>query len=243
MKRNIYVCEEHHHVLNEWINHKGCNVITLDYHTDTHPAFLNHCYHDKSNSAESILQSFSNGKMSLSDCINMLNNDEHIDFAIRANLINKVFVLPSGGSGGNGYINKNIFDGRHQNVFQGQGIIECAYSCLPDCNKNGHDDDCLIEFSDNVLTDRLLVPAMEKVVHYIPDFFDSYILDIDLDYFRTCESLNKNNISRFKWLVKNAEAITIAKESACVEMCRLENEPITSGWALSRICQIIESVD
>ncbi len=46
-----------------------------------------------------------------------------------------------------------------------------------------------------------------------------YILDIDLDYFHVPGAVEPKEDKLIKRLIKNAEIITIAKESICVDMC------------------------
>lgn len=51
----------------------------------------------------------------------------------------------------------------------------------------------------------------------------NFILDIDLDYFRTCQALNPSDASKFYELVRSAYAITIATEPSFVESCRFDD--------------------
>ena len=69
-----------------------------------------------------------------------------------------------------------------------------------------------------------------------------YILDIDLDYFHTQKAVSPNKISFFSDLVKNAIAITIAKESGCVLDLREEGEVITSETLLTDLLRKINEI-
>jgi hypothetical protein len=66
-----------------------------------------------------------------------------------------------------------------------------------------------------------------------------YILDIDLDYFRTAKSSNPNDTSLLYKLIRGAGIITIALEPECVKHCRLSREKITADTLLVDIIKHI----
>lgn len=69
------------------------------------------------------------------------------------------------------------------------------------------------------LASSMTITAVGKVVTDGP-----YILDIDLDYFHNSKSIQPENHECFYALIRNAEAITIARESECVQMCKEDLE-------------------
>ena len=59
MPTQVYTYEDHHHVLKTWNLLNKCNVISFDYHTDTHLAFQYYSfykYDEKGHSQERHLQ-------------------------------------------------------------------------------------------------------------------------------------------------------------------------------------------
>ncbi len=66
------------------------------------------------------------------------------------------------------------------------------------------------------------------------DYHPNYILDIDLDFFRTAKSVNPNKKEIFYDLIRQAKIITIAMEPDYIE------EGITADYLLSKILYHIE---
>lgn len=66
-----------------------------------------------------------------------------------------------------------------------------------------------------------------------------YILDIDLDYFRTEKSITPKDARTFYELIRNAEIITVALEPNFVALERLSGETITSDFLLLRLLEHI----
>jgi len=139
-------------------------------------------------------------------------------------------------------VNKRIFDSRHKSKYNKHPIVEYPFYCLPTCEKTTHDDNCQLDCAAKAIDDVFIEPAIEYINQLNPSFFSYFILDIDLDYFRSINSFFSKNTNRFKWLIKNAIAITIAKESDCVELCRLDGDPITAEMALECLNNLIKNV-
>jgi len=236
----IDIYENHHEVLRSWEKYKGANVITFDYHTDTHSAFLNYSslksYRsgiEQSTYANDIISKYSLNNLTIEECIKILKNDEHIDFAVRTNIIKNVFVISSGASGGNAFLNKRIFDGIHQEKFNNHPIIE--FSC-PNCERKCTEFD----FAKRAIADEFIELTRNYLINYIADFFENYILDIDLDYFRTVHAFDRTiKLDVFKNLIKNAKVVTIAKETNYLESCKMENDPINVDFILYELDKII----
>jgi hypothetical protein len=61
-----------------------------------------------------------------------------------------------------------------------------------------------------------------------------YILDIDLDVFHTRRAISPLDSTTFYRLIKNAVAITIATEAACVEDLWLDDDDVMTSEDLLR---------
>lgn len=109
----------------------------------------------------------------------------------------------------------------------------------------------------HALSDDFLSNAISFFERIDPNCLDQYILDIDLDYICTMYTFDID-LTALKSLIKNAAAITIAKESNCVKLesdsfkGELEDETIEkskylkeklkSEDILKRILEIIDEV-
>lgn len=122
--KNIYIVEEHHHVLKAWEQYQGANVITFDYHTDTHEAFLQEASKNsfgelplnrdeissserKNNQRKFFLEYDRN--RNIDDIISKLKSDEHLSFAVQSGIIDFVYVC-SHDRGNNYQYYENIFN-------------------------------------------------------------------------------------------------------------------------------------
>ncbi|ASA23422.1 UPF0489 family protein [Paenibacillus donghaensis] len=94
-----------------------------------------------------------------------------------------------------------------------------------------------IVLEDDFLFDKfkILNEMCPAVVSDKGTFSVKYILDIDLDYFHSNLSIEPKSCSVFYNLIRNAEIITIAKESVCVDLLKHNNEDINSGALLEKL--------
>ena len=67
-----------------------------------------------------------------------------------------------------------------------------------------------------------------------------YILDFDLDYFNSRQSIEPSKPTVFYELIRRATITTVARESACVKDCRLEGEKVTSSSLEKALMEHIE---
>jgi hypothetical protein len=74
---------------------------------------------------------------------------------------------------------------------------------------------------------------------FISDY--PYVLDIDLDYFTTERSISPLSPQTFVKMVRDATAITVAKEPDFVQRCKLDAESINSEMLLGRLLTYIEN--
>ena len=103
---------------------------------------------------------------------------------------------------------------------------------------NDNYSDVLIE-DDFLLSYMQVLSRMSNLIESDGTINSNYVLDIDLDYFTSKKAIAPTNHKIFSKLIQNAEIITVAKESDCVEMC--SEEKVTSEYLLPRLLSLIES--
>lgn len=255
-QKAIYIVESHNQVLEAWESLHGLNVFSLDFHTDTRQAFYNYSYWRADSEVKSGLyrnlqeraekltdqkiNQYLEKQMTINQINNNLKHDEHLDFAIRSNMIDTAFVLSKNSNETSSNSNVYIVDSQEQ--YNKQRIIEFSPSCIPGCSKTIHDEECRIRRADSSIEDFFLVDAIGRAKSFKSSFFDNYILDIDCDYFNTEKSLYPENLEVFKRLIRNAELITIALEPECVKICRHEGCQLVSEDILTRLISILETI-
>jgi hypothetical protein len=244
--KKVFVYNSHHEAIEAWEKIPGCNLLSFDYHTDTHPAFLKYSYFearkklginelDSCNEEASKLQEEVKRQLfeeymldkNITRAINKLAYDEHIDFSISTNIIHNAYILCK--QDGGFRINDKVI-GIDRPLIQSNGkrIFEYSPVCIPICKKTPHDDECIKLLADNAINDVLLNDVIQKFMCWGFSFSHPFILDFDCDYFNTKESLNPVSWLVIRELIKRSVIITIALEENCVEDLRLEGEDITS---------------
>lgn len=242
-------------------------LISLDYHTDTHQAFLwhSHTVHGEDWESRCRLHTLLCSKIdkanteSLYEAFSKLRHDEHIDAAIQAGILSHSFSIqysdPSGtlSNEQDAYINIPF----EQKFMEKTRYPEPPYTysipdrrmfvvprgCAVNCQRNPHNDQCVIDVSNQAIESVYLnekintIRAMSETSGLGGITNRPYILDIDLDYFRTARSVIPHDATTLYDLIRGATAITIAKETTCVENLRLEGESITSEYLLNAILQ------
>lgn len=250
--KEIYIVRSHNQVLEAWNLYIKPNVFSIDFHTDTKIAFKNYAYwraysEVKNKKCSSLpkreislrnekITQFLEKKISLNHINDNLKHDEHIDFAVKTDIVNKVFILAKNSNITSS--NSNVYLANRDKSYNNQAIIEYSYnfstSDISDITKKKYS-------SDNSIEAYVLMDAIRKAEIIEKDFFDNYILDIDCDYFNSEESLKPKNIDVFIRLLKNAKCITIALEPECVKICRLKDSKLTSDVILDNLIKIIKS--
>jgi hypothetical protein len=196
---------------------------------------------------------------SVKAAIQKLRHDEHIHAATLSDVISIAFVIQlmdSTGTAseehkqymedrfGNGFPwNDDVEEPKPPFTFKvpNNGIFIIPTLCLPWCERMPHNDECQKVLYDSVLEDAFLEEKIREgnemaVFANIQDIEkQSYILDIDLDYFHTRKAVKPNAIEVFSRLVRNASAITIALEPSCVENLSIEGENLSSEYLLEKI--------
>lgn len=249
--QKIYIVERHHEVLEAWEKYQGYKVITLDSHTDTKVCFIG-----KNLNREQGINDYKNSNKSIAQIIENLKNDEHIDFATSSGMISKVFTITHDvSSNKNENPNTCNKDGIEQNGYKEEPIIQ--YKNVDYVNNNYPTEGTYTYTRIHALSYDFLSNAISFFERIDPNCLDQYILDIDLDYICTMYAFD-TDLTVLKSLIKNADAITIAKESNCVKLesnsfkGELEDETIEkskylkeklkSEDILKRILEIIDEV-
>lgn len=235
-------------------------LLTLDSHTDTRKAFSSYACRRSSSTSWHDVDDIIDEKIDLCNVknpksldihIQNLKNDEHISAAIRLGLFDAAIVLAYNGlSSGTcsieleevGYAmcsDEDVAPRPHTYEVPEDKIFYLPNFCAPCCQRVPHDDECTRVHADHAIesdhlkeclshADEMIVSVGRTEGLYESDF----ILDIDLDYFTTEQSLRPKEVEEFHRLVKAACAITIATEPSFVESMRQEDETITADFSL-----------
>lgn len=112
----VFVFERHNYALLPWAriasaNRGAVRLLTLDYHTDTHPAFLSYAcqqfpaHHVAAPEEWGPLASSEVAAIQIGDdesvelAVARLRHDEHIDAAVRSGILDLAFVVANGDNG------------------------------------------------------------------------------------------------------------------------------------------------
>lgn len=243
----VYIVESHQSVLEPWAEIRRSRptapaLITLDHHTDTNAPFNSYRFHTAGAShtdqaiakkeallPEMIAALRYEDEASVQKAIVLLKNDEHITTALEAGILSRAFVIHH-------LFNRPV-----------PRLIYCTTaSCTVECQKVDHSD-CQAKHSaqmlESVYLERALADLNGKAQNDGVSAVETepYILDIDLDYFHAETSIEPANTSTFYRLVRNAVAVTIAKEPTYVLSCRDEGSAVSAAMLLERMKQHIEA--
>lgn len=283
--KDIYWFEDHATALIAWAHHRRKfptkpNLITLDCHTDTHSAFIGYILEQAGSDIPDDVEERSlslckeinyQDEISVLDGVERLRNDEQIDAAIKADILNSAFVISYYGHLGTQSIEEKAhYDGFQSSyeagkfIFKNPGEFNIPYQQLnyqvPTNRIFELPVKAGIKIEQEILGDEFLIrhcdAALEKsyldIKLEIANLMgasigltnilqEQYILDIDLDYFRTAKSINPNDPSTFYELIRRATAITIALEPDFVLMEKIQGEAITSDVLFPQLMKHIES--
>ena len=279
MKKRVYIAESHHHIIREWFRYRGrgLHLLSFDYHTDFHEAFIRKSGAPSANFAYSSKRHhlYLEKHLPCKDveaAIKDLENDEHIDFALRSGMIEKAFVFSHDEYGDRDRVLTVPPIAMSEEQVQ---IVEVMRNFAPivlkdsirqddDISHDGHADirveygivsfsECrhpLLMAKDEsqkaklVTTDEVLNVVIET---FCKHGFDqsNYILDFDCDFIRDCDAMMHGQLQALKNLIVGAKAITIARESAWVSKCcseALTCEEI-EAWLLNLIQGSVDDVE
>jgi hypothetical protein len=242
--RAVFISEYHHDILNAWAEirrgrQSAFGLITFDFHTDTLPAFKNHAYrllelalrrapvsdedHVKvETERERLVKAVDFADpVSIKHAAAKLRHDEHIDCALRAGILSRVAVVLSTDVPGN------------------TRDIATLLPAERTCEHGECDASCLAELAAGMLESRTLGPKLSAVAAAWGGLGE-YVVDIDLDFFRSAAASSPNDAAVFHALLRGAVAITIARESRCVTEGRLSGEMITADGLQASLLVHIE---
>lgn len=199
-QKKIFIIDKHQYSLPIWgyfsnKNNKSYTLVSIDYHPDTNPPFLQSSQYQASlkHGGEKLINKIINKKINSINKYNIenlikktdnLSNDEHINTAIRLKYLNDYHMI-------------NCMDKHNYSIGRHYLLKEKFFSRLDDQMFNS------INFK---------IPKKD------------YILDIDLDFFLDKKSLyykNKNYI--FNQLVRKSKFITIARSKKYFNYLKKEN--------------------
>lgn len=227
----VYIAESHHMVLEAWAELRRSlsttpHVVTLDFHTDLRECFVGAAC-DAHSAAGVVSQQMIEShrkplvtKLATLDpaevraMIELLTYEEHIHAGQQAGIIDHVFLAQSDGAGYKAGNNQHILQKDTWDKAEADSVLEPAFL-------------------------DMLVQMIEMTVGKLDAA--PYILDIDLDFFRTAKALQPDDPSTFHRLIQNAQIITVALEPRCVEGGCLPGETITSASLLADLIGQIEA--
>lgn len=188
---------------------------------------------------------------SIENAISYLKHDEHMDAAIVAKIISHSFVIQFMDPSGTESLQLRAWRNEMQTNFKGRLNNEIPYPappftyqlpenkiflvpniCAVGCSRAPHNDQCLVDHADQALEDIYIKDKMTSIRQMaqttglgMPES-TPFILDIDLDYFRTAHSIEPEQTQELYALIRNSVGITIARECTCVEMLKFSGENI-----------------
>lgn len=259
--KDIHIFESHSTAIVPWgqircKRSNAPNLITLDYHTDTREAFLHLSKIDVRNE-ESLYEAAKN-----------LRNDEQIDAAIRADIISSAFIISYDDQSTQSREEKKYYDENYGGVNCMRTNLEGFQSTYPprpytydvpeskmfvvgasegfEYDKDSGDADEKQHFDLAIES-----PYLDKKLQIINEMYSSvgiknvleqdYILDIDLDYFKTRNSIEPRDKKTFYNLIKSAHAVTIAMEPYFVNVEKYPGEKIAPDFLLEALLRHIHS--
>ena len=255
--KKVYITEKHHHNLIHWaqlrqgIKNNELLVLSLDHHTDIYVPFQRFAKDSQGNYDPQIAiveinkMDFNNIK-TIENAIPNLRNDEHIETALRADIIYKFFIIAykyqndqplsneqtkytAAFSPQLGNFNTSIPIPIRPYTYPDADIYIPENNCFVGC-PGPHVDRCVIPHFNQCIESIFLNDQLDIMGQMSPSlikngkFSNKYILDIDLDYFHTTQSIHPKNTDTFYRLIKNAEIITITKEADFIAMWREEHD-------------------
>lgn len=243
-KKRVRIVEDHHHALLPWAwerNDAGraLRLLTLDHHTDTLQAFTHYA---QSHGLENIFFSADfRSEKEIRGVLGKMRHDEQIDFAIRSGIVDSALLVTH--ENFSVFVNPRIRI-LHEPPFRGG-------ASLTDFSRSS---------VDSVFPGECFRPSLSVLSAYYAkaledDFFLSlfhqagmadipeagFLLDVDLDYFKTPESLEPEKSLVFYELIRRSRAVTISRERDWVRLLNLDFGRIVDyAYAEKRILEHIE---
>ncbi len=221
-------------------NNRAPLVFIFDHHMDNNEPFMSYAYdkenmkHDKKKVQIELKKIDINKIDTIKDSISKLKNDEYIQTALKINLVDKVIIISYDSFNDTP---RSFEEKKYQNSFSQANNFIPPYPapvrpftypdsniyipenrCAVGCTRGPHNDDCVIPHYNQciesvLLDDKLkIIEDMNSTLITNGKLNEKYILDFDLDYFHTKQSINPNDPKTFYSLIQDAEIITITKE-------------------------------
>jgi len=263
----VYIFEDHNVAFAAWSEIKAAHegeliLLTFDHHTDVHEAFIGWAYKEIDPDLDGVSPLIEErlarvnvqDEGSVREAVNDLRNDEQIDAALRLGLFRLAFCFNNQ--------DRNTWSIEQAKFFSGwvpgaapleppfsyevpkRRIFEIGEICAVGCERMPHTDDCSKPMAKQAIESVMLEQMITKAnrMAAAADIEDvvkvPYVLDIDLDYFRTKAGLSPVDARVFHDLIRNAVAITIATEPRFVRMERFDD--VTSDYALEKVLEHID---
>jgi len=256
--KDVFITEKHHHNLIPWgygkQNYGDLILFTLDDHIDTHEPFLSYAYNQQENKIDEHKVKDELDKINYKDILTIKNaipkleNDEQIKTAIKTNIIEKCFIISYSNSSDSPksfeekkYLDNNFIDGNinyptRPFTYPDTEIYIPENICSVGCKAAPHNDSCRIPHFNQCLESVFwehklgIMEEMNSKLINRGVFLRDYILDIDLDYFHTRESISPSDANIFYSIINKSKFITITKE-----------EDFIQEWA--RVCKYDENLE
>lgn len=233
-EKTIYVVENHHHVLVPWYQEYIRNpqqlplVLTLDHHTDSLPAFRHEVQQqnptlslEEQTAAEKKLTQFygQHFAQKTDECLNTLRHDEHISFALQNHWIQHSIIIS----------HENFSIDVHPDILI---LCETPYS---------EDPMQQLPFYEKSLETHFLQHHLNQAPQELKQFIQAgnFILDIDLDYFKSCRSISPENATLFFQLIAKCRCITISMERTWVRLLNMDYEKKEADYFLKHLLELI----
>ena len=210
--KSCFVVAEHHHVLPVWYNFSQKNNII--------PAVVTLDHHTDTLPSFSKIQGKNSNfslpsNLKIDEITSLLQHDEHIDYALKSNIIKSSIIIA--------HTNSNIIADDRITLLNDGFLTDDMPLNSPE----------LREYFDRALEDDFLAQFKE----YLPQ--KPYILDIDLDYFKSYRSLEPQRFSIFKKLVNDAEIITLSREEIWVKLLSFEDNNFNSDYIITQLRKLV----
>lgn len=173
-------------------------LVTLDHHTDTSAPFRAYLkQHPQERAADLLAALRFADDASVATALTKLAHDEHVVTALRTDVLSSACVLA-------------------------QNAMNTDAACLAQHRIICHEvrDDQW----DRVLESDVLDEAIARFDALLgePLLDSAYILDIDLDYFKTFAAITPKDATTFRRLAQGARLITVATEPDFVRRCAVD---------------------
>lgn len=252
----------------------GIHLLSFDYHTDFRKAFIGK-FTAPSTYSQELHNSYLRKHIPCNDvdaAIKDLRNDEHIDFALRSAMIDKAFVFSHSKCGDVDRVltvppivmseeqaqNVEFMRNFAPKVWKGSSSHDDGIS--HDLYADARVEHAIVSFSEyrhpllqaHDESQMAKLVANDAILHEVLETFckhgfdqDNYILDFDCDFIRDREAMTHGQFHTLKELIRDAKAITIAREPDCVDGCSggtLSYEEIET-WLVGLIQDCVDDVE